>query len=119
MDNIVNIFISIGKAHLIGIAIVILSYIIEKSTGLKLLIDHYTWIKSRNNIEVLSTRDTGNYLILNSIVFIYDIYNGNIGLNFISIAIWLVLIIILTKVFYRIHKKYQKYDPNKADDDYT
>ena len=117
--DIINIFITIVKAHLLILFIIIISFLIEKLTGLRLLIDHYTWIKSKNNIEVLSTRDSGNYIIINLLVFIYDIYKNSISFNFINIIIWLVLIIILTKVFYRTHKKYQKFDPNKADDDYT
>ena len=119
MNSIIDIFISVGKSNLIGVAIVVFSYIIEKITGLKLFIDHYTWVKSKENIEVLSTRDTFLYLVLNFSVFIYDIYHDNLDFNFLNGLIWLVIVIILAKVFYRIHKKYQKFDPNKADDDYT
>ena len=118
-NNFLSICISIGKANLIAIGIVILSYIIEKLTGLKMFIDHYRWIKSENNAETLSIRDTVYYFILNLIVFIYDIYKGEIEFHVISIVTWLLLVGILTQIFYIIHGKYQQIDPNKADNDFT
>ena len=118
-NNFSSICISIGKANLITIGIVILSYIIEKLTGLKLFIDHYRWIKSENNAETLSIGDTVYYFILNLIVFIYDIYKGEIEFHVISIVTWLLLVGILTQIFYIIHGKYQQIDPNKADNDFT
>ena len=118
-NNFLSICISIGKANLIAIGIVILSYIIEKLTGLKMFIDHYRWIKSENNAETLSIGDTVYYFILNLIVFIYDIYKGEIEFHVISIVTWLLLVGILTQIFYIIHGKYQKVDPNKADNDFT
>ena len=118
-NNILNIIISIGKANLIAIGIVLLSYIIEKLTGLRLFIDHYTWVKSEYNAETLSIRDTVNYLILNLIVFVYYIYLGKIELHVIALVTWLFFIGLLTQIFYSIHRKYQKVDPNKSDNDYT
>ena len=119
MYNLTEIFISIGKGHLIALVIVVLSYIIESSTSLKLFFDNYQWKKSLRNAEDSSNRDSGIYLVILISVFIYDILNDNIEFKFVNVLIWLILIIILTKLFYRIHKKYQKFDPNKADDDFT
>ena len=118
-NNFLDIIISIGYANLIAIGIVLLSYIIEKLTGLKLFIDNYTWVKSENNAENISIRDTVNYFILNLIVFIYNIYNGKIEFHVIALVTWLLFVGILTQVFYIVHIKYQKVDPNKSDDDYT
>jgi Ca2+/Na+ antiporter len=118
-NNFSSICISIAKANLIAIGIVILSYIIEKLTGLRLFIDHYTWIKSENNAETLSIGDTVYYFILNLIVFIYDIYMGKIEFHVIAIVTWLLFVGILAQIFYLIHGKYQKVDPNKSDNDYT
>lgn len=118
-NNFFDIIISIGYANLIAIGIVLLSYIIEKVTGLKLFIDHYTWVKSENNAETLSIRDTVYYFILNLFVFIYNIYHGKIEFHAVSLVIWLFFTGILTIIFYSLHSKYQKIDPNKSDDDYS
>ena len=118
-NNFLDIIVSIGEANLIAIGIVLFSCIIEKITGLKLFIDNYKWVKSENNAENISIRDTVNYFILNLIVFIYNIYEGKIEFHVIAIVIWLILVGILVQIFYLIHRKYQKIDPNKSDDDYT
>ena len=117
--NIELLFYSIIKAHIIILLIVILSFIIEKLTGLKLLIDHYTWRKSVKNREVLSTGDSGFYIIFNLIVFIYDHYSSEQDIFIPNFFIWLILLSILTYLFYKIHFKYQRIDPTKTDDDYT
>lgn len=119
MFSIVEIFISIGKAHVIVILIIIVFYIIESSTSFKLFLDNYRWKKSIRNAEDSSNRDSGLYLFILVIIFIYDIINDNIDLNFISFIIWVVMIAVLVKMFYRIHKKYQAVDPNKSDDDFS
>jgi len=118
-NNFLAIVISIGKSNLIAAGIVLLSFIVEKLTGLKLFIDNYTWAKSEYNADNISIRDTVNYFILNLIVFIYDIYNGKIEFHVIAIVTWLFLVSILTQLFYIIHDKYQTVDPNKSDNDYT
>ena len=118
-NNFLNIIISIGKANLIVIGIVVLSFIVEKLSGLRLFIDHYTWIKSPYNAKSLSIRDTDYYLIINLAVFVYDIYQGKIEFHALTLATWLFIVGNLAIQFYFIHRKYQKVDPNKADDDYT
>ncbi len=62
-NDFLNILIVMGKANLLVLVLIFLSYIIEKTTGLRLLIDHYTWAKSIENTKVLATGDSGNYLI--------------------------------------------------------
>ena len=119
LDDIQNILFSILKAQLITIGIIVASYLIEKITGLKLLIDHYTWKKSPHNVEVLSTGDSAYYFIVNLIVFIYDIYSDRIEFKLYNIILWLVLAIFLTIGFYRVHKKYQRIDFFKNDNDYS
>ncbi len=118
-NDLLNILIVIGKANLLVLVLIFLSYIIEKTTGLRLLIDHYTWAKSIENTKVLATRDSGNYLIINVLFFAYHIYEETIRLNFINVAIWIILISILVRIFYLIHIKYQPFDPTKADDDFS
>ena len=121
MENIeiVNIIFSLGKAHAIVLVLIIMSYILEKLTGLNLFVDHYTWKKSALNADMLSSRDSVFYLILNSITFGYDLIQHNIVFNITNLVVWFILIYILTNRFYYFHRKYQAVDPNKADDDFT
>jgi hypothetical protein len=118
MLGIKEVLISIGKAHLIVLTIIFLSYIIESFTALKLFIDNYRWKKSSRNADAISNRDLGIYLIILVIVFIYDIVNDNLEVTFISFVVWLLITSGMVKVFFRIHRKYQAVDPNKSDDDY-
>jgi hypothetical protein len=117
--DIFKIFITIAKAHLLIVLIIISSFLIEKLTGLKLLIDHYTWKKSSKNRKVLSTGDAGYYFIINLAVFIYYHYKEDTTDLVTFSIIWFIVISIMTYIFYKIHFKYQKIDPNKSDNDYT
>ena len=117
--NIIDILITIGKSHLFILILLMIIFLIERMTKLKLVFDSFKWKKSPLNAKAASTRDAGNYFIINLIVFVYDIYNNYVPFNLINCVIWLIILIILTKVFYRIHIKYQAVDPNKADDDYS
>ena len=119
INEFINIIFSIGRAHIIVIAIVLGSFLLEKLTGLNLFIDHYTWKKSKLNADMLSSRDSVYYFILNVIVFGYDVYKKSINFKIINIILWFIIISVLTKLFYHFHRKYQAVDPNKADDDYT
>ena len=119
MIDIIHILKSIGKAHVIILLIVIWSLIIEFSTGIKLFVDNYKWKKSIRNAEDASTRDSTFYLIVMISVFIYDIIKKNVDFNPLNIIIWIIIVSILVKVFYKIHNKYQAVDPKKANDDLT
>ncbi len=119
MSDIINIFIAIGKAQLIVLIIVYLSYVIETNTPIKLFFDNYQWKKSIRNAEDISNRDSGLYLIIMIIVFIYDIIKKNLQFNFFNFIIWLLVVSVLVKLFFYFHKKYQAVDHNKADDDFT
>ncbi len=118
-EDFISVMLSVGKAQLIAIGIIIGSFIIERITGLRLFIDHYTkWAKSPRNAEIVTNRDMGYYFILMVAVFIYDIYHENVTFNFFTCIIALILITTLSSIFKKIHEKYQKVDPTKKDDDY-
>lgn len=119
IDTIISVLFSILKSHLYLIGIIIGSFIIESITGLKLFIDNYLNPKSPKNADAVSSRDTFLYFVLNLVVFLYDINTEHIELNFISIFLWFAIIIFLTKYFFRLHKKYQKVDHTKSNDDYS
>lgn len=119
VNDIILVIISVGKAQIFVIALIILSYIIEKVTILNLFIDHYTWRKSPNNVQILANGDTGYYVILCIFVLSYDIFKGFVKFNVVSILSWLFLMMILIPTLRHLHLKYQGVDPDKPDDDWT
>ncbi|GEM_PF-4406777 len=119
MAAIVDVIMVLLKSHVLLLLLLLASYTIEKITGLRLFIDHYTWVKSPENAEALTARDSFFYIVLNSGVLLYHYIKGKIAFTWISFLIWLIILSFLVKIFYRIHRRYQKVDPNKADDDYT
>jgi hypothetical protein len=114
-----EIIISILKANLIALIIVSGSYLLEKVTGVRLLIDSFTWEKSPNNAHNATVRDTVSYFILNLVVFIVDVLKKRVHLNIFNAVLWISIVLMLVKVFNTLHSKYQAVDPNKQDDDYT
>ena len=110
---------SIAEAHLIVMGILALSYIIEVNTNLRLLIKHFKWRKSIRNAEIALDGHSVFYFVFVMAVFIYDIIEKKVDLNFISIGLWLGIMICLLTLFRKCYKKYQGVDPDKADDDYT
>ncbi|RMG32231.1 MAG: hypothetical protein D6732_13640 [Methanobacteriota archaeon] len=119
MKEILDIGIVLLKSHLLLLLIVFVSYIIEKTTGLRLFIDHYTWVKSPENAETLTARDSFFYILVNLGVLLYHYFKGKIAFTWLSFFVWLILLGFLVRIFYKIHRRYQKVDPQKADDDYT
>ena len=115
----ITVIISVGKAQLLVLALIILSYIIEKVTILNLFIDSYTWRKSPNNVIMIADGDTSYYVIVCIFVFSYDIFKGLVKFDVVSIVSWLFMMMILVPTLRHFHKKYQGIDYNKADDDYT
>ena len=119
IDHIFTVIISIGKAQLLVLGLIMLSYTIEKTTILNLFIDNYTWEKNPDHVEEIVARDSFIYMILCGTVFIYDIIKGNIALKFMTIVSWLVIMAIIVPNLYKLHRKYQGIDPDKPYDDWT
>jgi hypothetical protein len=84
-----------------------------------LFIKQFKWEKNRRKAEIHLDGATFTYYVFTMGVFIYDIIKGNVIFHIIPIVIWLVIMIILTIIFRDLYDKYQGYDPNKADDDYS
>ena len=114
-----NVFYSIVKAHIFIIIILFVTFLLEQLLGLRLFIKPFMWKKNARKARIYLDGDTFTYFVFNVGVFIYDIIKGNVSYHFIPIIIWLVIMIILTIIFRDFYNKYQGYDPNKADDDYT
>lgn len=108
----------IGCSLILTLVILLASYLIEKITGLKLFFWQYHWKKSLNNVRIISNRDSAYFLILNIIVFIYYVYKDKIEFGLIIFLLWLLVLSVLTRLLYNVHRKYQKKDPNKKDNEY-
>lgn len=134
IELIIDVFISIGKAQLIVGIVYIISFLIEKITGLTLIIDNFTWKKSTLNAKRSLNGASVEYVVICIGVFIYDIYNRHIDLQSIDIFGigtssyvngWVVFILWgysmrrLVTGFRWFYDKYQGVDPNKSDDDLT
>ncbi len=119
IDEFYNILFSILKANIFAAILVILFYLIEIKYNLKIFIKYFTWKKSQKNARIATDGNTGYYAIFCLFIFIYDIVKKNVKFNFISVLLWLIIIIILSSTFHKLYSKYQGVDPNKADNDYT
>lgn len=105
------------KSQLLVFLVILISFIVENLTSLKLFIDHFLWEKSPKNAEIGADGTTGYYFIFCTSVFGYHIYKGYLEFTFFNIIVWLLVIAPLTGYFRKTYDKYQKIDPNKPDDE--
>ncbi len=117
-ESFISVLISIGKAHIIVIAFFIVSFVLEQ-VGFILFYKDYIRPKSPRQAEIADSGNIGTYMLIMIGRVIYDMYKGNMEFNFFTITFSFIIIFVLTKYSYRLHKKYQAVDPNKADDDFA
>jgi len=119
IDYFIQVLYSIWGTIILTLKIISVSFIIEKVTGLKLLVSTFYWKKNLYNAKTSAVGSSVTFFFLNVIVYIYDLIKGYVVFNIFSFIVWLLLIIFLKRLLYRIYYKYQSIDPNKADDDYS
>lgn len=134
IELIFSVTISIIKSQLFVAALYIGSFVIEKSTSLKLLVHHFNWKKSTLNAKKSLNGASVEYVVICTGVFIYDLYNKHIDLQSIDIfgigttaftnggvvfLLWFYTMRWLVTGFRWFYDKYQGVDPNKSDDDLT
>jgi len=117
--QILDIYYSLIKANFLIAAIVIILYIIEINTKLILFVKQFKWKKSLKNAKIHRDRDQGSYFIFCCLVYLFDLFKGNIRFTIISFIFWIISLVFLATLFGKIYDRYQGIDPNKADDDYT
>lgn len=115
----VQVLVSILKSLFIAMGIVIVSYLLEKITGLKLLISDFKWEKSPKNARIIATRNAVFFFVLTLAVYIYDLNKGYVDFNVYSFVLWFIISSFLKRKCYWIQSKYQAMDANKTDDDFT
>jgi isoprenylcysteine carboxyl methyltransferase (ICMT) family protein YpbQ len=98
---------------------IIASFLLEKGTNLKLLISNFRDPKSKKNAEAVSAGHSFFYFIIHALVYFWYIKNNYIDNFYTTSIIWIILVIFLSNLVYRLHQKHQKVDPNKADNDYS
>jgi len=117
INDVLNVLVSLIKANILAVAIVLVLYLVEINSDFKLFVKQFQWKKSIKNARIHRDRDQGYYFILCTAVYIYDLYKGSIDFSIISFIIWLAMLIFLSTIFGKIYDQYQGVDPQKADDD--
>ena len=119
LDIINKIIFSLLKAQFVVIVIILISYIIESNTSLRLLIWQFKWEKNKKQAEANRSGSSFLYFLVLLIVYIYDFSTDYLVFNIVNSIIWIPIAISLSYLFGKIYNEYQGFDPNKADDDFT
>ena len=120
-ESLLSIIITLAKGNLIVIGLLVAIFIIEKLTGLKLNIyQYFYWTKNKKNADTITYSDIMTYKIILIIVVIYDMVYSSLPVNFYTIIVAILYIFPFTDfVLLKIHRKYQKVDPSKDDNDFS
>ena len=117
INDVLNVLVSLIKANILAVAIVLVLYLVEINSDFKLFVKQFQWKKSIKNARIHRNRDQVLYFIFCTAVYIYDLYKGNVNFSVISFIFWLAALIFLSTIFGKIYDQYQGVDPQKADDD--
>ena len=120
-ESLLSVIITLAKGNLIVIGLLVTIFIIEKLTGLKLNIyQYFYWAKNKKNADTITYSDIMTYKIILIIVVIYDMVYSSLPVNFYTIIVAISYIFPFTDfVLLKIHRKYQKVDPSKDDNDFS
>jgi hypothetical protein len=119
INNILETLYSLVKANFLAAVLVFALYLIEINTQFKFFVKQFKWKKSINNARIHRDGDQVSYFIFCSVVYIYDLYKGNVNFKIIAFFVWFITLISLTTILGKLYEKYQGVDPTKADDDFT
>ncbi len=114
------IFLIIIKGIIVVFVVYLASYIIEKATGFRLLIDNFIWEKS-----ILRAKGAAGwnsifvFFLVNLVVLLNDLSTFEIDPDGYAFWKWFALILPLTIIFRIVYFKYTKKNPNKADNDWS
>ena len=96
--------------------IYLVSFSIEKLTGLKLLIDNFLWKKSKNMAIGATINNTIFIFLLTNIIVLLV---SDKKLEDHEIVEWIIFIPILTLLFAATYYSLTGIDPSKKDDDFA
>ena len=114
---ILPVLISLCKANLLAIIIVLVFYFVETHSDFKLFVTHFKWKKSVKYARVFRHTFQAYYFLFCCSVLVYDLTINKIGISITAFLIWFVLLASLTGLLGLLHDKYQGVDPNKKEDD--
>lgn len=103
------------ESHLFVVGLLILIHIYEKFSGKLTLINWYRFKKDFKTALGTSYRESLHYFLYNLIFYIVMLKLNKLYSKEINIWVWLIIILILTIIFFKIHFKYQSIDPQKPD----
>ncbi len=119
MDQILLLFLGVFwlfiKSHFIISIVIIISFLLEKLLGLKLLIWNFKWEKNIKNQIITSQGCTVFYMLINLGFFIYSIIMWHFPFDLNTISIWIIIMFPLVSIFHRMFDKYQGKNSNKGD----
>jgi hypothetical protein len=119
--NDIEILLEVGyiiiKAHIVLIIIILISYILEKLLGLKLLFSFFKWKKSKKNAEIHLDGHTIFYLLILVLTFVFSEKGKNFKFNMTTISAFILLVIPFLLLFRKLYSKYQGKDFSKSDSD--
>ena len=119
INEIFSVIHSIIKSNIIIAIIVFISYLIEINSNWVLLVKRFKMKKNKKQTQIASKAHAGFYSEFILMVFIYDLYKGNFEFTFLTVFVWLIIVIFLTILLYKLYSKYQGFDPDKKDDDFS
>jgi len=110
---------SLLKANIIAVVIILISYVVESSTSLRLLVTRFKWKKNYKYAEQAANGNSGFYAILCTIVLIIDIKNGIIEFSLLNIFVWFIILVALIIIVKKLYFKFQGIDIAKKEDDFV
>ena len=107
------------KTDLLVIAIIILSYVVEKYTRLRLLVAHFKWEKSPHNARIAADGHAVYFFFFALVIFIYAMVKGFYRFTALGTIVWLIAMISTAVWIRKIYFKHQGVDKSKADDEFS
>lgn len=101
------------EAHLYIVCIILASYVIEKITNLKLLIDDFKWEKSEYMAKGSAGLFSTLYFLISLAVLLFHVHGKKDAPEDYAFWKWLIIMIPLTVIFRILYYKFQAKDPNK------
>jgi hypothetical protein len=101
------------EAHLYIICIVLVSYILEKVTNLKLLVDNFRWEKSDYMAKGAAGFQSTLYFLASMCVLLYHVYIKGDAPEEFAFWKWLIIMAPLTILFRVLQYQFQVKDPTR------
>ena len=106
------------EAHLYMLCTILASYVVERITGLKLLIEHFKWKKSNDMARGSAGLHSILYFMFSLGVMIYHVYIRESASVEYTFWKWLAIMLPLTVLFGFQYYRLQGRDPSKKGEHY-